>query len=490
MTTFKQFFQRQELNESKAIVFPPEIQQKLHDIANKMLPTLIELAKKEQDKKHFYQFIDKIEFNDPYQNKKRTCDVYAVRTGSDDVNKNAGGWQDAFKERPQIVVTTNMAFPELEENQKWLDSLPEGTIEKILMNIVHNNKEKILEKIYNTLSHELGHAYDPTLSKGYRYKTGSPEEYVEKRKSAQEYKKKRGLLSTILDKTGISKLFGKITPEEELNQHLKDSKKSKLPPYIHPSQHDGTQEGMDKTYDKYFYQESEFVAFLSGWCNYVINYARQSIKNDDPNTIVVKQIIVFKDLINYIREGTSSREKFNPLIQSKGFEHLVKRHMIRFKETKPSMYRKLLEKISNTALEAYNMISKHIEDNNISSQVSPEISKWLHEKATDPSIKVISVLKGIGAKDVYKQEQYSATIKQQTINFYTNKSNIHNKKYKTDKYKFMIRYEYPKNSVDEKKLNNLEYVISIPDYNNYEFVPIKKVKGLANLESYLTEILR
>ena len=60
MTTFKQFFQKQELNESKAIIFPPETQQKLHDIADKMLPTLIELAKKEQDKKHFYQFIDKI----------------------------------------------------------------------------------------------------------------------------------------------------------------------------------------------------------------------------------------------------------------------------------------------------------------------------------------------------------------------------------------------------------------------------------------------
>ena len=50
MTTFKQFFQKQELNESKAIIFPPETQQKLHDIADKMLPTLIELAKKEQDK--------------------------------------------------------------------------------------------------------------------------------------------------------------------------------------------------------------------------------------------------------------------------------------------------------------------------------------------------------------------------------------------------------------------------------------------------------
>jgi hypothetical protein len=54
----------------------------------------------------------------------------------------------------------------------------------------------------------------------------------------------------------------------------------------------------------------------------------------------------------------------------------------------------------------------------------------------------------------------------------------------------MIRYEYPKNSVDEKMLNNLEYVISIPDDNNYEFVPIKKVKGIANLESYMTEVLR
>ena len=181
MTTFKQFFQRQELNESKAIMFPPEVQDKLYDIANKMIPALMHLAKKEQPKDYsFYILIDTIEFDDPYLNKKRTYDVYAVRTGSHEKNKNSGGWQDAFKERPQIVVTTNIVFPELEKNQKWLDSLPEGTIEKILMNIVYNNKEIILEKIYNTLSHELGHAYDPTLSKGYRYKTGSPEEYIEK----------------------------------------------------------------------------------------------------------------------------------------------------------------------------------------------------------------------------------------------------------------------------------------------------------------------
>jgi hypothetical protein len=35
--SFKEWF----FNESKAIIFPPEIQQKLHEIANKMLPILI-----------------------------------------------------------------------------------------------------------------------------------------------------------------------------------------------------------------------------------------------------------------------------------------------------------------------------------------------------------------------------------------------------------------------------------------------------------------
>lgn len=488
MTTFKQFFQRQELNESKAIMFPPEVQDKLYDIANKMLPALMYLAKKEPPKDHsFGILIDTIEFDNPYLNKKRTYDVYALRTIK---SKKSEGLHYAYSERPYIAVTTNTVFPELEENQKWLDSLPEKTIEKILMNIVYNNKEKTLENIYNILSHELAHAYDPTLSKGYRKNLGSPEEYVEKRKAAQEYKKKRGLLSTILDKTGISKLFGKTTPEDIFQQHLKDSEKTKLARYLSPSQHDGTPEGEKQALDKYFEQEPEFVANVSGWSSYVINYARQSIQNDDPNTIVVKQITVFKDLINYIREGTSSREKFNPLIQANGFQNGIKHYMIRFKKNKPNMYRKLLEKISNTALEAYNMISKHIEDNDISSQVNPEVSKWLHEKEVDPSIKVISALNRIGAKDVHKQEQYSASINQQTINFYTDKSNIHNKKHKTDKYQFMIRYQYPKNSVDEKKLNNLEYVISIPDDNNYEFVPIKKVKGLANLESYMIEILR
>ena len=51
--------------------------------------------------------------------------------------------------------------------------------------------------------------------------------------------------------------------------------------------------------------------------------------------------------------------------------------MTRFKEKKPSMYRKLLEKISNVALEAYNIITNHIKDNNIESQVTPEIRNWL-----------------------------------------------------------------------------------------------------------------
>jgi hypothetical protein len=479
--SFKEWF----FNESKAIIFPPEIQQKLHEIANKMLPILIELKKEEgkieSDK---YKFVDTIEFNDPYQNKKRTYDVWAVRTIES--KSKTGGWQQAFSQRPHIVITTNMAFPELEKNQQWLDSLEKGTSHEIIYKFVYNNKEKVLEDLYDTLSHELAHAYDPTLSKGYRYKSGSPEEYMKKEKALRG----RGPISTLLDKTGVGKLFGRKNPEEEFQQHLKDSEKTKLAPYLSASEHDGTEEGRKKAFGKYFEQEPEFIANVSGWANYVINYARQSIKNDDPSAMVIKQITVFKDLINYIREGKSHREKFYPLIQSNGFKD-VKSYMTRFKEKKPSMYRKLLEKISNVALEAYNIISKHIKDNNIESQVTPEIRKWLHEnKIVDPSIKVTRILKTIGAKNINTQEQYSGTIKQQTINFRTNKSNVHNKKYKTDEYKFMIRYEYPKNSVDEKMLNNLEYVISIPDDNNYEFVPIKKVKGIANLESYMTEVLR
>ena len=372
MTTFKQFLKIQELNESKAIVFPPEIQQKLHDIANKMLPILIELKKEEgkieSDK---YKFVDTIEFNDPYQNKKRTYDVYVVRT-----KDKYGGWHQAYSERPHIVVTTNMAFPELEKNQQWLDSLKKGTSHEIIYKFVYNNKEKVLEDIYNTLSHELAHAYDPTLSKGYRYKTGSPEEYVKKQKAAEEYKQKKGQIGTFLDRTGIGKLFGRKNPEEEFQQHLKDSEKTKLAPYLDDSDHDGTPEGEKQAYKKYYEQEPEFVAQMSGWSNYVINYARQSIKNDDPSTMVIKQITVFKDLINYIREGTSSREKFNPLIQASGFKS-VKYYMTRFKKNKPSMYRKLLEKISNVALEAYNIITNHIKDNNIESQVTPEIKNWL-----------------------------------------------------------------------------------------------------------------
>jgi len=370
MITFKQFLESQKLNESKAIIFPPEIQQKLHDIANKMLPILIELKKEEgkieSDK---YKLVDTIEFNDPYQNKKRTYDFFAVRTIE---SKKGNAWHQAYSERPHIVITTNIAFPELEKNQQWLDSLEKGTSRQILMNLIYSNREQIIARIYTSLSHELAHAYDPTLSKGYRNKHGSPEEYVKKEKALRN----KGQIATFLDRTGIGKLFGRKNPEEEFQQHLKDSENTKLAPFVYPDNHDGTPEGKYQASNKYFEQEPEFVAQMSGWANYVINYARQSIKNDDPSTMVIKQITVFKDLINYIREGKSHREKFNPLIQASGFKS-IKYYMTVFKKKKPSMYRKLLEKISNVALEAYNIITNHIKDNNIESQVTPEIRNWL-----------------------------------------------------------------------------------------------------------------
>ena len=370
MITFKQFLESQKLNESKAIIFPPEIQQKLHDIANKMLPILIELTKREQTNTDIEQFVDTIEFNDPYQNKKRTYDFFAVRTVS-----QRGGWQQAYSERPHIVVTTNMAFPELEKNQQWLNSLEKGTAGEIINKLVYNNKEKTLQRIYFVLSHELAHAYDPTLSKGYRRTLGSPEEYVKKEKALRN----KGQIATFLDRTGIGKLFGRKNPEEEFQKHLKDSEKTKLAPYVNAEDHDGTPEGKNQAWHKYFEQEPEFIANVSGWSGYVLNYARQSIQNDDPSTMVMKQVTVFKDLLNYIRKGTSSRERYNLLITGSGFQDGIKPYMIKFKENKPSMYRKLLEKISNVALEAYNMISKHIEDNNIISQITPQVRNWLRQ---------------------------------------------------------------------------------------------------------------
>ena len=123
----------------------------------------------------------------------------------------------------------------------------------------------------------------------------------------------RGAIATFLDKSGIGKLFGRKNPQEELQQHLKDSEKTKLAPYFYDHEHDGTEEGKKQAFKKYFEQEPEFVAQMSGWANYVINYARQSIKNDDPSTMVIKQITVFKDLINYIkRDGESSGSLIHP----------------------------------------------------------------------------------------------------------------------------------------------------------------------------------
>ena len=372
--SFKEWF----FNESKAIIFPPEIQKKLYDIAKKMLSILVELNK-EQGKieSNKYKFVDTIEFNDPYQNKKRIYEFYAARTIESE--STFGGWQQAHAERPHIVVTTNMVFPELTQNQQWLDSAKKGTITQILLNLAHNNKEQIISRIYFILSHELTHAYDPTLSKGYREKTGSPEEYVKKAKLAKEYEQKKGLISTFLDKTGVGKLFGRKNPQEEFQQLTKNTEKTKLAPYIHPSQHDGTEEGKKQIHKKYFEQEPEFIANVSGWVNYVLNYARQSIENDDPNTMVIKQITVFRDLINYIRKGKSSREIFNPLIQTSYFNKQVKPYMDIFKEKKPRMYRKLLEKISNVALEAYNIITNHIKENNIESQLNAETRNWLSQ---------------------------------------------------------------------------------------------------------------
>jgi len=370
---FKQFLM---LQESKAIIFPPEIQDKLHEITDKMIAALAELDKKEVDPKgEEFKFVDWIIFNDPYTKKQRKYAVYAAKFGNEHKQSNQGGYLQEFSSPPHIVVTTN----------KLRDTF----------------------SIFKTLSHELAHAYDPTLTKGYRYKTGAPEEYMKKLSAKEKYLQNKhpilrgaGHIFGSLGNTA-KRLFGykeKPTPVDDFEKHVKDSQKTKLAPYLYATDHDGTEEGIKKARDKYYEQEPEFVAEVSAYANSIINAAIQSIKNISPDLIFLRKYIIQKQFIDFVKKGFP--EQYKDLLPKDAYINhpnftRIQSYLTRYKDKNPKFYRKFLEKISNAALEAYKIVDQHIKTNNLESKVSPEVKKFISDNGNKEIIPAPNGVKGI-----------------------------------------------------------------------------------------------
>ena len=200
------------MQESKAIIFPKEVQDQLDVITKKMINTLSELDKENKDpEKEKYRRVGSIVFNDPYtkeQENEKAYNVFAVKPT--EKNKTISGFHSVYEGEPIISVTTNVG--------------------------------RNYDSVYNILAHELTHAYDPTIARGYRNPMGSA---------------------------------------------LQDGKKTKLTPYFNPYKDYSNQEGKQDAYDKYFEQEPEFLANVSAYANYMINSALRDTKNDSPDLLFV-----------------------------------------------------------------------------------------------------------------------------------------------------------------------------------------------------------
>jgi hypothetical protein len=353
------------LQESKAIIFPPEIQDKLDKITGKMIPALAELDKEEVDPKgEKFKLVDWIIFDDPYTKKTKKYAVYAAKFGNEHKKNKSAGYQAAFNSEPHIAVTTNI--------------------------------ERDVYSIFKTLSHELAHAYDPTLTKGYRRTSGAPEEYMKKLSAKEKYLQDLKDKHPILRRAGqifgslgntAKKLFGykeKPTPVDDFEKHMKDHEKTKLAPYFHPSENDGTEEGKKKAYDKYYEQEPEFVAEVSAYANSIINAARQSIKNSSPDFIFLSKYIVQKQFIDFVKKGFP--EQYKDLLPKDVYINhpkfiQIQSYLTRYKDKNPKFYRKFLEKIFNAALEAYKIVDQHIKTNNFESKVNPKVKKFIRDNS-------------------------------------------------------------------------------------------------------------
>ncbi len=368
------------LTEAKGIRFPPEILDKLHEITNKMFDALLELNKEEiEPNGEKIKFVDKIEFNDPYTNKQKNYNFYAAKFGEEHKNSRTRGYQQEYSSQPHIVITTNVLENIDPQNQKNIENLKNRSSDPSAINyrMYYDQKAKILNNIFAVLSHELAHAYDPTLTKGYRNELGAPEEYMKLKKAADDYLSTRNIMQRGLDTTGIGKLFGRKTPDQQFNQYLKDKETTKLKPYIYHEKE------KPETFDQYVYQEPEFVAVLAQVTNSLINYARQSIKNDDPNEIIIKSRY-FTNAINFLRTGNKDKNP-NPILMHLDYYLNL---LINQKERNPKLYRKYLESMSKAALEAYNIIQQHINKNNLNiyAQISPEVKQEYYHSEFIPQL--------------------------------------------------------------------------------------------------------
>lgn len=368
------------LKEGKAIVFPPEVQQKLYSIAEKILDIF---TKTRQDKVEINKVkaypVDTLEFYDPYTKKNRKYEIIFHNTHDNDTKTNYGGYHMGYDRTPHIVISGKMIkrnlYSGLDDNQKWLSQLPKGGSIKSLYSYIYNNKEKILLDIYHVLSHEVAHGHDITLSKGMRSDDLGTDEFQRFAQESDYYEKNKGIFSKFLDS------LGRKNPTDRFMNFYSIKDKPQLPSRLRLPEYGEKDQALKLT--KYNSEESEVVANLAGWSNNLINYARMTIKNDDASTIVLKRDQIFKDLIDYLRNGKSLRQDFNPFLNVGVFWQL-KSALDYTKKNKPTFYRRIMEALSNAALQAYDIVTKHIKDNNLISKVNQDHQNWFSPNYRTP----------------------------------------------------------------------------------------------------------
>lgn len=393
------------INESKGVIFPEDIRKKLYDIAKKAVDILINLDTQEvAPEGELFKYVDKIVFDDPYMKKQRDYAIYAAKFGEKHKDYGSRGYQQAWSKNPHLVVTTQVLLNAMQRGKfnlpvNHVTGKPDYRAGDIINKIYLDNYQENINRVFNTLAHELTHAYDPTLSKGYRNTSGAPEDWVKFASAADDYEKKKSIIQSLIDTTGIGRIFGRENPSEKYAKFLQASKKTKLTPYYH------SKDKSEDEYNKYFEQEPEFLANVSSYANSIINAAEDAIANDDPNTLAIKRFFVFKDLLDKIRTGKSAREEVNPLIKEKKFA-LIQSYLERYKTKNPKFYRKYQQIISNAALQAYKLIDDHITKNKLGDKVNKDVNAHHYLALVRPEIiKMLKsnniTIKNAGSSDIW-----------------------------------------------------------------------------------------
>lgn len=461
------------INESKGVIFPEDIRKKLYDIAKKALDILINLETQEvAPEGALFKYVDKIVFDDPYMKKPREYEIYAAKFGEKHYHRDYGGYHQAYSKNPHIVVTTRMLLNAMQREKfnlpvNHVTGKPDYRAGDIINKIYLDNYQENIDKLFDILAHELTHAYDPTLSKGYRKIYGAPEENVKLSSAADDYEKKKGIMQSLLDKTGIGRIFGRENPSEKYAKFLQASKKTKLTPY-YTWQDDG--------YDKYFEQEPEFLANVSAYANSIINAAEDAIANDDPNTLAVKRFYVFKDLLDKIRTGKSAREEFNPLIKNRSFVW-TQSYLERYKTKNPKFYRKYQQIISNAALQAYKLIDDHITKNKLGDKVNKDVNAHHYLALVRPEIIKMLKSNNITIKNAGSSDIWSNLGTQKERYMYSDFQQWSLEKNGTE---FVIEFNVQKLA----NPRDIEFNVKTLD-ENLNFRIVNKVRGIKALELFI-----